>query len=208
MKNQSLILCVLILAGCSSHTPKQVISPQQIPQSKAPPRDVGGSWSVLTKHAGRRYGVDRRLIEAIIDVESKGNPLAVSRSGAVGLMQVKSSTAGREVYRFRRQRGQPGTNQLKDPAQNIDIGTAYLQLLQSQQLAGIRNPETLRYATIVSYANGSGTLLRTFSRNRGRAIKMINALTPQEFYQHVRKKHPAAQAPRYLNKVTRVYRSI
>ncbi len=80
--------------------------------------------------------------------------------------------------------------------------------MQEQQLAGIRDPKTLRYATIVSYANGAGALLRTFSRDRDRAIAMINAMSPEEFYQHVQEKHPAAQAPRYLWKVTTAYRTI
>jgi membrane-bound lytic murein transglycosylase E len=33
-------------------------------------------------------------------------------------------------------------------------------------------------------------------------------MSPEEFYQHVQNKHPAAQAPRYLWKVTTAYRTI
>lgn len=203
------ILGVLLLAGCASEPHKQIVTQQQqTPLTKAPPEKVAQAWSLFTENAAHNYGVDQKLVDAIISVESGGNPTVVSRSNAIGLMQIKASTAGREVYRVQGKRGQPTNNELRDPVKNIDIGTAYLKILQDQSLAGIRDPETLRYATIVSYANGAGALLRTFSRDRDRAIAMINAMSPEEFYQHVQNKHPAAQAPRYLWKVTTAYRTI
>jgi len=208
VKTRSLILCALLLAGCAGEKPQHAPAERQTPLTKAPPQKVSQAWSMFTENAASHYGVDERLITAIISVESGGNPTVVSRSNAVGLMQIKASTAGREVYRAQGRHGQPSGSELRDPAKNIDIGTAYLRILQSKQLAGIRDPETLRYATIVSYANGAGALLRTFSSDRQRAIAMINDLTPQEFYQHVHDKHPAAQAPRYLWKVTTAYRTI
>jgi len=208
VKTRSLMLCALLLAGCASEKPQHAPAERQTALTKAPPQKVSQAWSIFTENAASHYGVDERLITAIISVESGGNPTAVSRSNAVGLMQIKASTAGREVYRHQGRHGQPSGSELRDPAKNIDIGTAYLRILQSKQLAGIRDPETLRYATIVSYANGAGALLRTFSSDRQRAIAMINDMTPQEFYQHVQDKHPAAQAPRYLWKVTTAYRTI
>ncbi|WP_433977656.1 membrane-bound lytic murein transglycosylase EmtA [Erwinia sp. E_sp_B01_9] len=202
------ILGVLLLAGCASKPHKQTITQQQTPLTKAPPEKVAQAWSMFTESAANNYGIDQKLVDAIISVESGGNPTVVSKSNAIGLMQIKASTAGREVYRVQGRRGQPSTKELRDPVKNIDIGTAYLKILQDQSLAGIRDPETLRYATIVSYANGAGALLRTFSRDRSQAIAMINALSPDEFYRHVQNKHPAAQAPRYLWKVTTAYRTI
>ncbi|MEM6049622.1 membrane-bound lytic murein transglycosylase EmtA [Erwinia sp. P7711] len=202
------IVSVLLLAGCASEPHKRTITQQQTPLTQAPPVKVAQAWSMFTESAANNYGVDQKLVEAIISVESGGNPTVVSKSNAIGLMQIKASTAGREVYRVQGRRGQPSSKELRDPVRNIDIGTAYLKILQDQSLAGIRDPKTLRYATIVSYANGAGALLRTFSRDRDRAIAMINAMSPEEFYQHVQNKHPAAQAPRYLWKVTTAYRTI
>ena len=202
------MLSALLLAGCASEPEKPRVPERNTPLTQAPPSTINDAWALFTEDAATHYGVDEKLISAIISVESGGNPAAVSRSNAVGLMQIKASTAGREVYRVQGRHGQPSTAELRDPAKNIDIGVAYLRILQESALAGIRDPLTLRYATIVSYANGAGALLRTFSRDRDRAIAMINAMSPDEFYQHVQNKHPAAQAPRYLWKVTTAYRTI
>ena len=202
------MLSALLLAGCASEPEKPRVPERNTPLTQAPPSKINDAWALFTEDAATHYGVDEKLISAIISVESGGNPAAVSRSNAVGLMQIKASTAGREVYRVQGRRGQPSTAELRDPAKNIDIGVAYLRILQESALAGIRDPLTLRYATIVSYANGAGALLRTFSRDRDRAIAMINAMSPDEFYQHVQNKHPAAQAPRYLWKVATAYRTI
>ncbi|MCU8648778.1 membrane-bound lytic murein transglycosylase EmtA, partial [Escherichia coli] len=59
------------------------------------------------------------------------------------------------------------------------------------------------YALVVSYANGAGALLRTFSSDRKKAITKINDLSADEFFDHVAKNHPAPQAPRYIWKLQR-----
>ena len=62
-----------------------------------------------------RNGVDPRLVDAIIRTESSYRPEAVSRAGAVGLMQLMPGTARRYGVRNR-----------YDPVQNVFGGTAYL----------------------------------------------------------------------------------
>ncbi len=133
--------------------------------------------------------MDPQLITAIIAIESGGNPAVVSKSGAVGLMQLKPSTSGRDVYRRMGWRGEPSVSELKNPERNISMGAAYLSILENGPLAGIEDPQVMRYAVVVSYANGAGALLRTFSSNRQDAIEEINDLDADEFFEHVVKKH-------------------
>lgn len=198
VKLRGFIILVLFLAGCSSHSLQQ-----QAPWDPTIPTQRALNWMPLTEVSGQQWGVDPRLITAIIAVESGGNPQLVSASNAIGLMQIKGSTAGKEVYRNRGFKGQPSDGELRDSARNIDIGTAYLSILEHGILRGINDPQVMQYALIVSYVNGAGALLRTFDSDRQSAIEKINRLSPDAFYRHIAANHPAPQAPRYLYKVTR-----
>lgn len=73
---------------------------------------------------GRKYGFDPLLILAMIQVESSFGPRTVSQYGAVGLMQVKPSTARAVVSDL----GWPwkSDDELFQPAVNVRVGTEYL----------------------------------------------------------------------------------
>ena len=157
-------------------------------------------WMPISEKAGAAWGVDPQLITAIIAIESGGNPAVVSKSGAVGLMQLKPSTSGRDVYRRMGWRGEPSVSELK--TRNVISRWGRLSEHSGERSAGgIKDPQVMRYAVVVSYANGAGALLRTFSSNRRDAIEEINDLDADEFFEHVVKKHPAPQAPRYIWKL-------
>ena len=72
----------------------------------------------LVREAAERHSVDPALVRAVIETESNWNPSAVSRRGAVGLMQLIPTTA----QRF-------GVNDLYSPQQNVDAGVKYLKTL-------------------------------------------------------------------------------
>ncbi|MFP1528431.1 murein transglycosylase domain-containing protein [Escherichia coli] len=61
----------------------------------------------MVRQASRKYGVDESLILAIMQTESSFNPYAVSRSDALGLMQVVQHTAGKDVFRSQGKSGTP-----------------------------------------------------------------------------------------------------
>ena len=81
------------------------------------------------KAAAAEFGVSASLVESVIKAESKFNPSAVSPKGAVGLMQILPSTAAWVAGDV----GRPGTFEdgwdLKNPRDNIRIGTCYLAYL-------------------------------------------------------------------------------
>jgi soluble lytic murein transglycosylase-like protein len=65
-----------------------------------------------------RYRVDPALVRAVIETESHWNSTAISRRGALGLMQLVPGTAQ-----------QLGVNNALDPKQNLDGGVRYLHSL-------------------------------------------------------------------------------
>ncbi|OCG02174.1 membrane-bound lytic murein transglycosylase MltC [Gilliamella sp. wkB112] len=158
----------------------------------------------LVTAASNRYFIDERLILAIMEVESAFNPYAVSRTDALGLMQVQQHTAGRDIFKLRGKSGEPSRQFLLDPRNNVDMGTAYLSLLKTKYLAGINNPISLRYAMITSYNGGAGSVLRTFSNDRNEAINIINSMTPQQVYRKLVTSHVSQESRNYLVKVSKV----
>lgn len=75
----------------------------------------------LITPAAARYGVDARLVAAVIWVESSGDAKAVSHKGARGLMQLMPETARRL-----------GVADAFDPEQNVEGGVRHLKELLDQ----------------------------------------------------------------------------
>lgn len=150
----------------------------------------------------KRFGIQPALIYSIIETESSFNPYAVSSAPAYGLMQIVPTTAGRDVYRLLNQRdGTPSKQMLFAPATNIQYGTAYLSILKNRYLSGINDPIAKEYCIIAAYNTGSGNVLRSFDRDRHRAIQKINRLSRQQVYQHLRQNLSSQEAKNYLAKV-------
>lgn len=78
----------------------------------------GDRMDDIVNDAAARHQVDPALVKAVINTESGWNPVAISRKGAVGLMQLIPGTA----QRF-------GVGNPFDPAQNVEAGTSYLKAL-------------------------------------------------------------------------------
>lgn len=80
-------------------------------------------WQPLIAEASARFGVPESWITKVMHAESRGSPFAVSRKGAVGLMQIMPGTwdemraalgLGADPY---------------EPRANILTGTFYLKLM-------------------------------------------------------------------------------
>jgi soluble lytic murein transglycosylase-like protein len=70
----------------------------------------------MIDEASEKYGVDSKLVKALVQQESGFNPNAKSKVGALGLMQLMTSTA----------KGL-GVKDAMDPKQNIEGGVKYLK---------------------------------------------------------------------------------
>ncbi|MEK6569245.1 MAG: transglycosylase SLT domain-containing protein [candidate division NC10 bacterium] len=81
-----------------------------------------GYWE-LVKEQSTRYTLDPYLVVALIREESAFGERAVSRAGAVGLMQLLPRTADQIVNAAG---GTGGSVSLESPATNIKLGTRYL----------------------------------------------------------------------------------
>ena len=109
-------------------TNQNVLMAKAIAATTMPKRQVASfepqtpAWiNDLVEQAAVRHSVDPSLVRAIVQVESNFNPHAVSRKGAIGLMQLMPRTA----------KSLNVTNPY-DPAQNVDAGVRHFkQLLDS-----------------------------------------------------------------------------
>lgn len=161
----------------------------------------------LVQEPSARYNLDQALILAIMQVESNYNPFAISRSDAIGLMQVQQHTAGRDLFQNWGKRGEPSRSYLLDPQNNINMGSAYLALIRDRYLAGITHPLSMQYAMITAYNGGAGSVLMTFSKDRRKAVDVINSLTPEEVYHILTSKHASQESRNYLVKVNAILRN-
>ena len=167
---------------------------QEPERAKPAATDQGGglgrgvrAFAHVIRTAAERHGVDARLVEAIVQAESAGNPTAVSPKGARGLMQLMPERAA-----------ELGVQNSFDPVQNVDGGVRHMRdLLQrfggdvTLALAAYNAGEAAvrAYGGIPPYAETREYVrrVRTLYDGAGRAVPGAVALVtaPQRVYRAV-----------------------
>ncbi len=132
-------------------------------------------WSAIVE-AATAAGLSPHLVGAVVWAESAGNPQAVSRAGAQGLMQLMPATA-REL----------GVTDPFDPEQNLQAGSRYLR----QMLDRFRSLPL----ALAAYNAGPGRVERSggvppIAETRAYVRRVL------ELYHRLESEATAAQAPR------------
>lgn len=121
------------------------------------------------------YRVPPELIAALIDVESRWNPRAVSNKGAMGLMQLMPATA----RRF-------GAFDPFNPEQNIAAGTRYVTALM-WEFHG-----EMRLVAAAYYAGDRGIAREQLSYHNPDVVAYVEAVRRR----YLLRKYPAARPSR------------
>lgn len=103
------------------------IERKENPDSDRPSKTPENRFHPIIVKAATRYDVDPALIKAIIKAESGYNARAVSKKGAMGLMQLMPATAA-----------ELGVEDSLDPEHNINGGVRYFRKLMDQFEGDIR----------------------------------------------------------------------
>lgn len=165
-------------------------------------RAHAGSYRELVESFSRRYGLNSALVYAIIHSESTFRPSLVSRSSAMGLMQLLPSTASDEVHRFLYgTRGDVGFDELAVPEINIRYGTAYLHILMTRYFQDVRDPVAREYCTVAAYNMGPNRFLRFWGATNADAVAHINSLSVTELYRKLTVELPVRETRYYVAKV-------
>ncbi len=132
---------VASVSGLGAKADAMTSSSRPLPPNKPVPSRA--KLAAMIDRAASQYGVESDLVHAVVMAESAYDPHAVSRVGAVGLMQVMPETAA--------DYGVSSLDELFDPKTNIRTGVRHLKRLLSKYSIG---------KAVMAYNAGEGALER------------------------------------------------
>lgn len=148
------------------------------------PAQAGGKvpYEIVIQTTGRALGVDPRLIKAVIYAESRFDPRAVSRRGAMGLMQLMPQTA-REL----------GVRDPFSPVQNIVGGTRYLRM-QLKTFGDLR-------LALAAYNAGPATIVKGRVPNTRETRDYVERVVFfYNYFQFAEQRHATREGGRYASR--------
>lgn len=133
----------------------------------------------LVRTTANRHGVDPNLVRAVIETESGGNPSAVSRKGAVGLMQLMPTTAL-----------ELGVRNMYSAQENLEAGVRYLHTLLERYGGDLDR-------ALAAYNAGAGAVDRAGGVPRYRETRdYVRKVTSSYFAADARRPFSVSNAPR------------
>jgi soluble lytic murein transglycosylase-like protein len=129
----------LYLTGTPPPIPVPVVQARPAAKRQA---QLQARLAPLIERLADRHGMEAALVQAVIEIESGFDPMAISRKGAAGAMQLMPATAARY-----------GVTRPTDPAQNIDAGIRHLKYLLALHNGNVA-------LALASYNAGEGAVAR------------------------------------------------
>lgn len=151
------------------------------------------------------YKLPPELVYAVIHTESYFNPKAKSPAPAYGLMQLVPTSGARDAYRYVYKKDKIVTaNYLYRAEKNIELGSAYLQLLMSRDFKKVSDINSRMLCAIAAYNTGAGNVARAFtgSTSISKAVPKINRMSYEELYRYLREHLPHGETRDYIRKVS------
>ncbi len=161
-------------------------------------------YQPLVDELAEEFGLDKRLVFAIIHTESYFNPKAKSPVPAYGLMQLVPASGARDAYNFVYKKDEVvSPNYLYDPQNNIRLGCAYFRVLLSRYFDGIDKLDSRYYCAIGAYNTGAGNVSKAIvGRPRLKpAIRAVNKMSPEEVLEKLKRDLPYQETRDYIVRV-------
>ncbi|HEY6951840.1 MAG TPA: murein transglycosylase domain-containing protein [Bacteroidota bacterium] len=168
-------------------------------------RQRAEEFRTLVQKEAKRFRLDPRLVFATVHTESYFNPKARSAAPAYGLMQLVPTSGARSAYLHVYKEDKLLTpDYLFQPQNNVELGAGLLNLMMTKDFKDIKNEKSRVYCAIAGYNTGPGNVARSFAGKRDipRAIEMINKMTPEQVFDHLRTKLPFEETRTYVVTVT------
>jgi len=154
----------------------------------------------------KQFNIDPAVAFAIMQTESSFNPKARSHIPAYGLMQLVPKSGARDAYNYvyKKDKLLRG-GYLYKPANNIELGCAYISKIRHSYFKSIQNEKSATYCTISAYNTGAGNVAKSFTGKTKLkpAIQVINSKSPRGVYDHLKRELPYKETRDYLEKVTK-----
>jgi len=161
------------------------VSPPASPESFAEEQGNRQKITEMIREVSARYRVDPSLVRAVIETESNWNSTAVSRKGALGLMQLHPATAQKL-----------GVNNAFDPKENLDGGVRYLHMLLERYNGDLDK-------ALAAYNAGPGAVDRAGGIPRFRETRNYVQKVTDSYFQPGSDRVPRAFEPH-----RRIYRTV